>query len=249
MADDNNNSGDGQDFNAKVEAVTTNIRQTLEKEYAKKYESQLAKATQDSEAKVSAVYDQIAEGLGYDGRFDGVDDLRGYFETIKGSGDVDVTKTKEYNSLKEQYQNTLKEAESAKSEAQKIREDFENKEKQRRIQDTLSSTFSEIAKDYSITPEDAILLYKNKRELALGDNGVSVKDVNGNPLFTKDGNERSLLDDMRETFKGYIKNPSGAGGQTGGGQNVRLKRSEMSNNQVNDFIEQNGIEAYMKLPQ
>jgi hypothetical protein len=57
------------DLQAKLSEVQENTRKALEKEYATRLEREATKYKSDATASASAVFDQIAESLGYDGKF------------------------------------------------------------------------------------------------------------------------------------------------------------------------------------
>lgn len=237
------------DLQAKLSEVQENTRKALEKEYATRLEREATKYKSDATASTSAVFDQIAESLGYDGKFSSAAEIAEYFTTKVSSGtDVDVTKTKEYNSLRAEFQASLKKQQELEAKANKVVEEYTAKEKQRSISDAITKNFSSIAKDYVIPLEDAQALYLAKRQLDVTDEGLALRDSSGNPLFDSTGNLRTIADDMKEVLKPYLKLGGGAGGGTAASGSTPKKRSEMSASQKGEYIRKNGAEAYAKLP-
>jgi len=247
VPNDNEQGGGG---NVSIEEITNKIKSTIQSDYERKFSEVKTQAQKEAEAKVSALYDQMAENLGYEGRFNGVEEIVEYVNSQRGSGDIDVKQTREYSSLKSQLQETLQKAEEYRTKYESTISEFEQKERDRSLNEALRNSYEEIAKDYQLSAEDALLLYRNKRKLDVSDNGIAVRDASGNPLFSPSGTERGVVEDMREVFKSYAKAPSGAGGRTGDANSAASKgRSKMSPSEIDAFVEANGLEAYLKLPE
>lgn len=236
------------DLQSRLSEVQENTRKALEKEYNTRLQTELSRAQQEAGASTSAVYDQLAEAIGYEGRFGSPSEVAEYISSLSKT-DIDVTKTKEYNALRAEYQATIKKAQEAESRVAKITEEFTTKEKQRSVNDAITKAFSAISKDYIIPLEDAQALYLAKRQVDVTDEGILPRDVTGNPLFDTSGNIRTLSDDIKDVLRPYMKLQGGAGGSTAsGGANAPKKRSEMTATQKGEFIRKNGAEAYAKLP-
>lgn len=234
---------------AKLAEVQENTRRSLEKEYQTRMERELAKVKTEATASSVAVLDQIAEVVGYDGKFSSPAEIAEFIASQKQSGEpVDVTKTKEYNALRAEYQATLKKAQEAEVRAAKVAEEYATKERQRVVTDTITKAFTGMSKDYVIPLEDAQALYMAKRQVEVSDEGLVPKDASGNPLFDPSGNIRSLQDDLKEVLRPYLKMSGGAGGSTSGNANAPKTRADLTPKQKGEYIAKYGIEAYAKLP-
>lgn len=238
-----------EELQAKIAEVQENTRKSLEREYQTRMERELANVKKEASASSVAVYDQIAEVVGYDGKFSSPAEIAEFIASQKQSGEpVDVTKTKEYNALRSELQSTLKKAQEAEERAAKVAEEYSAKEKQRFVNDSITKAFSSISKDYVIPLDDAQALYLAKRQVEVGEEGVVPKDASGNPLFDPSGNIRSLQDDLKEVLRPYMKMSGGAGGSTSGNANAPKTRKDMTPSQKGEYIKKYGADAYAKLP-
>jgi len=235
-----------EEFEKKIQEVQQNTRATLEKEFNSRLEQELTKVKGQGEAQSAAILDQLAERLGYEGKFEGIDSVAEFVSSKNGSEDVE--KDPRYLTLKQKLAENADRASKIQSEYEQFKTEVQKREERMRVEQTLSKEFSKIASNYNIPTEDAMALYMSKRQVKLEGDGIEPRTADGSPIFNQDGRSRSLSEDLKEVFKPYMKVSSGTGGGASTSGGFPAKRSDFTTDQKRQFIEKNGYEAYIKLP-
>jgi len=248
MAEDDKETYTEEEVKERVDKVKQNLKSDLQQEKKQ--------AVQQERQRVLG---EVSGQIGIDETPSDVDEFEEKWSEKKKSfqpsgddKDIDVKETQEFQELQQKANKQEQTIQSLKSEKQDIEQSYQEKLKDKEVNNELQNAVQSVGADLdlSIDPEDLQMLYKNKRSLGVNDSGVAVYNEDGTKKFDDEGNPFALKDDVRKfvTEKGYAEASGGTGGGSTPKASTKKTKSDMSDAERAQYIDDHGTDAYLDLP-